>query len=65
LIRWGRLELNPLRYTARYGLGLCEALAGWPLRLCGRSAWQKLRDTKMQKFRGIAFYILKRNHPNE
>lgn len=63
LIRWGRLELNPVRYAARYGLGLCEALAGWPLRLCGRSKWQILRDTKKQRFRGIAFYILKRNQP--
>lgn len=63
LIRWGRLELNPLRYAARYGLGLCEALVGLPVKSCSRSRWQKLRDTKKQTFRGIAFYILKRNQP--
>lgn len=59
LLYWGRLELNWLRFTARYGLGLAEAIAGRPIKLCGRLTWQKYRDTRKQRFRGIAYYILK------
>jgi 2-polyprenyl-3-methyl-5-hydroxy-6-metoxy-1,4-benzoquinol methylase len=61
LLHWGRLELNPIRFAARYGLGLAEAGVGWPLKFLGMSTWRKYRDSKKQRFRGISFYILKRD----
>jgi hypothetical protein len=34
-----RLELNPLRYAARYGIGLAEAAIGLPMKVLSPALW--------------------------
>ena len=60
LIRWGRLELSPLRYLARYGIGVVEAFLGAPVKALVPSTWQRLRDSKVHRFRGISYFVLKK-----
>jgi SAM-dependent methyltransferase len=50
LLEWGRVELNFLRYAARYGVGLIESIAG----LC------VLRGKRIQKFQGITYFVLRK-----
>lgn len=60
LIKWGRLELNTLRWTVRYGVGLIEALVGIVLKYAMPSYWKKLRVTKTHRFQGIAYFVLRK-----
>lgn len=56
----GRLELNPLRYAARYGVGLAKAALGLPLKVLGPRLWRRLRDSRLHAFQGISFLVLKK-----
>lgn len=60
LLKWGRLELTPLRYVARYGIGVAEALVGLPVKLFLPTAWQTLRDSRLHLFKGITYFVLER-----
>lgn len=55
-----RLELNPLRYAARYGVGLVEATVGLPLKVLRPRLWQRLRDSRLHAFHGMSYFVLKK-----
>lgn len=57
----GRFELNAMRYAARYGIGLVEAIAGALLRASVPSVWLRLRDQRRQLFAGMVFFVFRRN----
>jgi len=58
-----RLELNPLRYAARYGVGLAEAAVGFPLKTLAPRLWQRMRDSRLHAFQGISYFVLKKTGP--
>jgi hypothetical protein len=58
LDRWGHFEITTPRFLARYGIGLAEAIAGGLLKAFAPGRWNRMRDNRQQKFRGIALYIL-------
>lgn len=60
IIKWGRLELDPIRYAARYGIGMLETIVGMPFKSLLFSKWQRLRDAKVHKFKGITYFVFKR-----
>ena len=58
LLAWGRLELSLLRFAARYGIGVLEAIVGWPFRAFCPMRWRKAREERTQRFQGIAWFVL-------
>jgi SAM-dependent methyltransferase len=60
LISCGRLELSPLRFVVRYGIGAIEATVGFFLKTLAPKKWQALRDTKVHKFAGITYFVLQK-----
>ena len=64
LIRCEKLELNSLRWAARYGTGLAEALIGLPVKALMPIQWKKLRDNRVQKYKGISIFVFKRKNVN-
>lgn len=60
VVKWGRLELTPARFLARYGIGLIEAAIGIPIKLTLPSRWQSLRDTRVHRFSGVSYFVLKK-----
>jgi hypothetical protein len=57
---WGRLELSPLRYLARYGIGVAEMLAGGAIRLVSPKRWTEARLRRKHKFKGITWFAFNR-----
>lgn len=55
-----RLELNPMRYAARYGIGLAEAAIGLPVKVLSPTLWQRIRDSRLHAFQGISTFVLKK-----
>jgi SAM-dependent methyltransferase len=55
-----RLELNPMRYAARYGIGLAEAAIGLPVKVLSPAFWQRIRDSRLHSFQGISTFVLKK-----
>ena len=60
LIKIGRLELQLSRWLARYGLGLAEAVVGIFLRYLFPKKWRIMRRNRVQKFKGIRFFVFKK-----
>jgi hypothetical protein len=60
VVKWGRLELTPARFLARYGVGFLEATIGVPIKLALPKKWQDLRDTRVHRFSGITYFVLKK-----
>lgn len=60
LVKWGRLELTPVRFLARYGIGLFEATIGVLIRTMLPRKWQTLRDSRVHKFTGITYFVLRK-----
>lgn len=58
LVVCGRLELNCLRWLVRYGIGAAEAIIGFPLKIVNAGLWRKLREERLQKYMGIAYYVI-------
>lgn len=61
LVKWGRLELTPARFFARYGIGLIETAIGILIKTVLPKKWQSLRDTHTHKFTGITYFVLRKN----
>jgi hypothetical protein len=61
LIKWGRLELNPVRYILRYGIGIAETGLGYLTKVVMPKKWQLLRNTKVHKFTGITYFVIKKH----
>ena len=61
LLEWGRLELNALRYLARYGIGLAESIVGLLAKTLLPARWEALRTSRVQTFKGIAYYVLRKH----
>jgi hypothetical protein len=61
VVKWGRLELTPARFLARYGVGLLEATIGLLIKLAFPKKWQGLRDAQVHRFSGITYFVLKKN----
>ena len=61
LIKWGRLELSPLRYFVRYGMGIAETGLGYLTKLIMPKKWEMLRHTKTHKFAGITYFVIKKH----
>lgn len=55
-----RLEPKPLRYAARYGIGLAEAAIGLPVKVLGPALWQRIRDSRLHSFQGMSTFVLKK-----
>lgn len=60
LAEWGHFELTAPRWLARYGIGLGEAVAGAVVRGVAPARWRTLRQTRRQRFVGIAHYVLRK-----
>lgn len=60
IVKWGRLELTPARFLARYGVGLFEAAIGMPVKFTLPSKWQSLRDSRVHRFNGVSYFVLKK-----
>lgn len=60
LTRHGRLELSPLRYLARYGVGAAESAMGLAAKLMMERRWQEWRNSRMQAFQGVSYFVLKK-----
>ena len=58
---WGRLELTPTRFIARYGIGLVETVAGILIKKVMPKKWLSSRDSKTHKFTGITYFVLRKN----
>lgn len=56
LLGWGRVELSPARWLARYGIGLAEALAGAPVKLLAPAAWRDARRSRKHRYKGIDWF---------
>lgn len=61
LIRCGRLELNWRRWLVRYGIGIVEMVIGFPLKKLNVVGWRRLRDARIQKFMGIAYFVIQKH----
>lgn len=59
LVEWGHFELTAARWLARYGIGLGETVAGAVIRGVAPSRWRTSRQTRRQRFVGIAHYVLR------
>jgi SAM-dependent methyltransferase len=62
VVKWGRLELTPARFLARYGIGVFEATIGILIKLVLPKKWRSLRDSRVHKFSGITYFVLRKNH---
>jgi len=62
LVKWGRLELNLMRYCLRYGLGLFEAIIGVLVKKVNQHKWDELNNKRVARFKGILYFIFKRPH---
>ena len=60
LVERGRLELTPLRYLVRYGVGVVESSVGRAVRLVARRAWNHWRDERVQSFQGVCYFVLRK-----
>lgn len=60
LIKWGRLELSPFRFIARYGIGLVETAVGLIAKAVLPKQWHIARNTKTHRFTGITYFVLKK-----
>jgi hypothetical protein len=60
LTKWGHFELTPLRWLARYGIGVFETASGALLRGLSPARWRERRRTRRQRFVGIAYYVLRK-----
>lgn len=62
LIEWGRLELSLPRFAIRYGIGLFESIIGLPVYTFMNGYWRKLRETRRHLFKGVTYFVLRRNN---
>ncbi len=60
LLQQSRLELTRIRYMARYGIGVAEAMAGWPVWRLMPRLWQGLRDGRRHAFQGISCLVFRK-----
>lgn len=60
LIKWGRLELNSLRYVARNGIGFIEAIIGILIKWISTIRWKRYRDCRRQRFYGITYFVFQK-----
>lgn len=61
LVKWGRLEITPLRFVAGYAMGQLEAAIGFLIRTVLHKKWASLRDSKIHSFEGITYFVLRKN----
>lgn len=62
-IAWGRLELSWARWTARYGIGAVEALAGSAVKALAPARWHDARRTRRHRYKGIDWFAYRRPTP--
>lgn len=62
IVKWGRLELTPARFLVRYGIGFFEAALGILIKLTLPKKWQSLRDSRVHRFCGISYFVLKKKN---
>jgi cyclopropane fatty-acyl-phospholipid synthase-like methyltransferase len=56
LVEWRHFEISPLRWLARYGIGMAETLIGWPMKKFLHRTWEKRKQTDTTRYIGIAYY---------
>lgn len=59
LVDWGHFEISPLRWIARYGIGMAEAILGASIYRLSEGTWRRMREHSTQKFNGIAWYVMR------
>lgn len=57
MLRWGRLEVSPLRYVARYGIGCAGAVTGAVVKAFAPRYWRRQRDVRKQRFQGVTYFV--------
>lgn len=60
-LAWGRLELSWPRWTARYGIGAAEALAGLAVKALAPGRWCEARRTRRHRYQGIDWFAYRRS----
>jgi 2-polyprenyl-3-methyl-5-hydroxy-6-metoxy-1,4-benzoquinol methylase len=55
-----RLELNPLRWLARYGYGALEGCVGIMVKNASRCVWEKQRSCRVHRYKGMAMYLFEK-----
>lgn len=61
LLHQSRFELNPLRWSARYGVAAAESFAGAMIRLASPKVWSRLRDCRRAIGQQIGLWVFKKN----
>lgn len=61
LIEEGRMELSPVRYVVRYGIGVAEACIGFCFQKISPGRWDKLRSERQHYFQGIVYFVFERS----
>jgi SAM-dependent methyltransferase len=65
VLRCARLELNPLRWVGRYGIGLAEAVLGATVKSVSTSRWERRRLERMLRFQGIIYCVIRKRQQPE
>jgi SAM-dependent methyltransferase len=60
LVHWGRLEISPLRYLARYGIGVLGAIVGTVVKALAPRRWRQARDQEKQRFQGVTYFVFRK-----
>jgi hypothetical protein len=63
VIGQGRVEVSTARFLARYGVGVVEMLLGAFVRWTAPALWQRWRNTRTQRFKGITWLAFARPAP--
>jgi len=61
LIKSVRFELNPMRWLARYGIGLVEGIMGWLIKQFNPILYSKVKENRVSLNQGITLYIFRKN----